>query len=98
MFCGNRGVFDGALTCALSIMKRSELSEPLRFYMLTMDVSHLKDSYVPIEQKQIDFFERVVRSYNPENSVKCIDVTELYREEFDGSPNEGAYCSPYTLI
>lgn len=98
MFCGNRGVFDGALTCALSIMKRSELSEPLRFYMLTMDVSHLKDTYVPIEQKQIEFFERVVRSYNPENSVKCIDVTELYREEFDGSPNEGAYCSPYTLI
>lgn len=98
MFCGNRGVFDGALTCALSIMKRSELSEPLRFYMLTMDVSHLKDTYVPIEQKQIEFFERVVRSYNPENSVRCIDVTELYREEFDGSPNEGAYCSPYTLI
>ena len=98
MFCGNRGVFDGALTCALSIMKRSELSEPLRFYMLTMDVSHIKDSYVPIERSQIEFFESVVRSYNPENSVRCIDVTELYKEEFDGSPNESAYCSPYTLI
>ena len=98
MFCGNKGVFDGALTCALSIMKRSQLDEPLNFYLLTMDVRHLNEKYVPIEQKQVDFFLKVVRSYNPENSVKCIDVTELYREEFDGSPNEGAYCSPYTLI
>ncbi len=98
MFCGNRGVFDGALTCALSIFKRSELTEPVRFYLLTMDVSHLKDSYVPIDKRQVEFFERVVRSYNPENSVICIDVTRLYREEFDGSPNESAYCSPYTLI
>ena len=27
-----------------------------------------------------------------------IDVTDIYRAEFDGCPNEGAYCSPYTLI
>ncbi len=98
MFCGNRGVFDGALTCALSILKRSELSEPVRFYLLTMDVSHLKDSYVPIDKGQVEFLEQTVKAYDPENSVKIIDVTELYKEEFDGSPNEGAYCSPYTLI
>ena len=68
MFCGNKGVFDGALTCALSILKRSELSEPINFYMLTMDVRHLKDTYVPIEKKQIEFFEGVIRSYNPSSS------------------------------
>ena len=34
MFCGNDKVFDGALTCALSIMKRSKLTEPLKFYLL----------------------------------------------------------------
>ena len=98
MFCGNRGVFDGALTCALSIMKRSELSEPLRFYMLTMDVSHIKPEYLPISDEQIDFFDRVIKKYDPENSVERIDVTRLYEEEFAGSPNESAYCSPYTLI
>lgn len=98
MFCGNDKVFDGALTCALSIMKRSTLSEPLRFYMLTMDVSHIKPEYLPISSRQIEFFDKVIKGYNPENSVKCIDVTELYNEEFAGSPNESAYCSPYTLI
>jgi lipopolysaccharide biosynthesis glycosyltransferase len=98
MFCGNDKVFDGALTCALSIIKRSTLSEPLSFYMLTMDVSHIKPEYLPISSRQIEFFDKVIKGYNPENTVRCIDVTELYNEEFAGSPNESAYCSPYTLI
>ena len=98
MFCGNDKVFDGALTCALSIMKRSKLSEPLKFYLLTMDVSHIKPEYLPISAEQTAFFNEVVKSYNPENSVERIDVTSLYMEEFAGSPNESAYCSPYTLI
>ena len=98
LFCGNDKVFDGALTCALSIMKRSELSEPLRFYMLTMDVSHIKPEYLPISDDQVEFFDEVIKKYNPENSVVKFDVTALYNEEFAGSPNESAYCSPYTLI
>ena len=67
MFCGNRGVFDGALTCALSIMKRSRLTQPLKFYMLTMDVSHIKPEYVAISKEQIEFFDEVIKSYSPEN-------------------------------
>ena len=98
MFCGNDKVFDGALTCALSIMKRSKLAEPLKFYLLTMDVSHIKPEYLPISAEQTAFLDEVVKKYNPENSVERIDVTNLYMEEFAGSPNESAYCSPYTLI
>ncbi len=98
LFCGNNGVFDGMLTCALSILKRTESREPFTFYVFTMDVSHLKDSYVPVEDRQIAFFEEVIRSYHPENRAIKIDVTEIYRREFGGCPNEGAYCSPYTLI
>ena len=98
MFCGNDKVFDGALTCALSIMKRSTLSEPLNFYILTMDVSHIKPEYLPVSNEQIEFFDEVIKKYDPRNSVIKVDVTKLYMEEFAGSPNESAYCSPYTLI
>lgn len=98
MLCGNHAVFDGILTCALSIFKRSALREPIAFYLLTMDVSHLKENYTPITEEQISFLQRVVTEYGKENRVECIDVTELYKEEFSGSPNESAYCSPYTLI
>lgn len=98
LFCGNDKVFDGMLTCALSILKRTETKEPFAFYVFTMDVSHLKESYVPVTDKQIRFFEAVIKGYNNDNCVIKIDVTKLYMQEFSGCPNEGAYCSPYTLI
>ncbi len=98
LFSGNSGVFDGMLTCALSIFKRSDPKSQFHFWLLTMDVSHLKDTYTPISQKQADFLESVAKSYNSENKVTLLDITDLYNEEFAGSPNEGAYCSPYTLL
>lgn len=98
LFAGNDGVFDGMLTCALSIFMRSKLDEGVTFYVMTMDVSHLKESYVPISDEKIAYFEKVIKKYNTENSVVKLDVTELYMKEFSGCPNESAYCSPYTLI
>ncbi|MBO5287543.1 MAG: lipopolysaccharide biosynthesis protein [Clostridia bacterium] len=98
LFCGNDKVFDGMLTCSLSILKRTESSEPFTFYIFTMDVSHIKSEYLPVSDKQISFFESVIKEYNPENRAVKIDVTNFYLEEFDKCPNESAYCSPYTLI
>lgn len=98
LFCGNDGVFDGMLTCALSLVKRTDSPEPFTLYVFTMDVSHLKESYRPISDRKIAFLQQVLQEYNPQNRVVKIDVTHLYREHFSGCPNEGAYCSPYTLI
>lgn len=98
LYCGNAGVFDGLLTSALSILKRTETTEPFRFYLFTMDVRHLGEGYTPIPDSAYRFFCRVIKEYNPENDAFLYDVSALYREEFSGCPNEGAYCSPYTLI
>ena len=98
LYCGNDGVFDGMLTSALSVLKRTKTDEPFCFRVFTMDVSHLKASYLPISEKQIAFFDRVIKEYNPGNRVIVTDVTGLYKKEFSGCPNESAYCSPYTLI
>jgi len=98
LFCGNSGVFDGMLTCILSILKRTSSSEPFGFYIFTMDVTHLNEKYTPVSGGQIEFLDGVVKGYNPQNTVTKTDVTELYMEQFSGCPNEGAYCSPYTLI
>lgn len=98
LFCGNSGVFDGMLTCALSLFKRSATKEPFHFMVFTMDLHELKEKYTPVSDKQISFFERVIKEYNPENSVIKVDVTPFYNAEFKNSPNEQCYCSPYTLI
>ncbi len=98
LFCGNDKVFDGMLTCALSILKRTKSQEAFSFFVFTMDVSHIKPTYKPVTDSQIVFFDECIKSYNPDNQAVKIDVTELYRKEFDNCPNEDAYCSPYTLI
>lgn len=98
LFCGNDKVFDGVLTCALSILKRTETTEPFTFYIYTMDVSHLDPRFTAMRPEQIEAFSEVIAKYNAENRAVLIDVGKLYKEYFAGCPNEGAYCSPYTLI
>lgn len=98
LFCGNCKVFDGMLSAMLSIFKRTDSKEPFTFFIFTMDVSHLKPAYTALTEEQAAFLEEVAKSYNSENRVVKIDVTDAYMREFSGCPNEGCYCSPYTLI
>ena len=98
LFSGNDNVFDGILTCMLSVFKRTESKEPFTIYILTMDVSRIKPEYIAIKDEKIAFLEEVAKGYNPNNKVVRIDVTDIYEREFANSPNEQCYCSPYTLL
>lgn len=96
LLCGNKKVFDGALTQLISITNRTK--EDINCYIFTMDASRLKPEYVPIEDKQIKFLNKVVKSKNKQNKVTKIDVTKIYEQEFLNCKNENAYCTPYTLL
>lgn len=98
LFSGNDNVFDGILTCLLSIFKRTKTKEPFVIYILTMDVSRVKPEYIEIKDEKITFLEKVAKEYNPQNKIIKIDVTEIYEREFANCPNEQCYCSPYTLL
>lgn len=98
LFSGNEKVFDGILTCMLSIFKRTTTKQPFCFYVMTMDVSHIKPEYTPVSDRQIAYLQKVALEYNKENQVKKLDVTTLYQKEFANCPNEQCYCSPYTLL
>ena len=97
LYCGNSGVFDGVLTSMLSIFKRSR-KDDFRFFIFTMDLTRYKEAYTPISDDLISFLDQVAKHYGENNVVKKIDVTSLYEKEMGRSPNEGAYCSPYTLL
>lgn len=98
LFCGNDGVFDGFLTCALSMMMRTESKEPFSFRIFTMALPRISEKYTPLSEEHVALFDRTVKRFNPENGVTVYDVSEIYEREFALCPNEGAYCSPYTLI
>lgn len=96
LLCGNRKVFDGALTQLLSMTNRTR--ETINCYIMTMDLTRVKDEYVSITDEQIDFLNKVVKSKKEDNNVTKLDVTRLYEQEFGGCANESAYCTPYTLL
>ncbi len=96
LLCGNKKVFDGALTELISITNRTD--ENIKCYIFTMDVSRIKEEYVPITDEQVEFLDEFVKSRKKNNSVIKVDVTDLYEREFGKSPNEAAYCTPYTLL
>ena len=94
--CGNKKVFDGALTQLISITNKTK--RDITCYIFTMDVSRIKPDYVSITDEQVEFLEQVVKSKNINNKIIKIDVTDLYEEEFGHCKNETAYCTPYTLL
>lgn len=96
LLCGNQ--FDGMLTGMLSIFMRTKTKEAFHFYIYTMDVSDIKPNYVAISDEMASYLDLVAKSYNNENIVEKIDVLDIYNKEFRNSPNESAYCSPFTLI
>ena len=96
LLCGNKKVFDGALCELISITKRTK--EPITCYIFTCDVSRLNKDFVPITEEQVNFLDKYVKSKDERNKVIRVDVTKLYEEEFLNSPNESAYCTPYTLL
>ena len=96
LLCGNKKVFDGALTELISITNKTK--ESITCYIFTMDVSRIKEDYTCIEDEQIKFLDNVVKSKNKNNKVIKIDITDLYEKEFGKCKNETAYCTPYTLL
>ncbi len=96
LLCGNKKVFDGALTQLLSMTNRTQ--ETIHGFIMTMDLTRVREDFTAITDEQIDFLNSVLRKKNPENLVEKLDVTELYEQEFHECVNETAYCTPYTLL
>lgn len=96
LYCGNKKVFDGALTGLISIVNKTE--ETINCYIFTADLTRIKPEYIGITDDQIDLLNEVVKSKNKNNCVTKIDVTDIYENEFHKCANETAYCTPYTLL
>ena len=98
LYCGNEKVFDGVLTSLLSVFMRDERKDTYRVTIFTMDLTRLNKDYTPISDRLIAFLDKVAKGFNENNLVRKVDVTDLYEKYLGHSPNEGCYCSPYTLL
>lgn len=96
LLCGNSKVFDGALTQLVSMTNRT--TESIHCFLMTMNLTRVNQDFTGISNEQAVFLQEVLKRKNPENVVTLLDVTDLYEKEFGGCANEGAYCTPYTLL
>ena len=96
LLCGNKKVFDGALSQLISITNKTK--QTIHCYIFTMNLERINPQFTCITDEQIDFLNKVVKSKKQENEVTKIDVTKLYEKEFYKCANETAYCTPYTLL
>lgn len=96
LLCGNDKVFDGMLSELVSITNTSK--EAIRCYIFTANLTRIKEAYKPLDTEHVEFLDKFLKSRNPMSEVICKDVTDIYEEEFCKSPNESAYCTPYTLL
>ena len=74
LLCGNKKVFDGALTELISIINRTK--ETINCYIFTMKLSRLKPDYLSKTDEQIDFLNEVIQEKNKDNKVFKVDVTD----------------------
>ena len=96
LLCGNDKIFDGVLTTLISIMHHCK--DSLKVHIFTMDVSHLKPDYTCISDDKIEFINKMLKDTNPDSQAIKFDVTEFYKTDLAGSPNEDSDYSPYCLI
>lgn len=96
LLCGNYKVFDGMLCELISITNRTKKS--IKCFIFTADLTRIKEEYKPINREQVEFLNNFVKSKNLDSEVILVDVTSIYEKEFMKSPNESAYCTPYTLL
>jgi lipopolysaccharide biosynthesis glycosyltransferase len=96
IYCGNQNTFKGVLLSIISILRRSK--ETIKFYILTMDLTFLKKTYLPYSDEQIDILNKIVKNLSPESEVIKLDLTEQFKTHFLGGRNVKNSYTPYALL
>ena len=89
LFCGNDGVFDGVLTCALSILRRTDTDEPFCFHIFTK--AYNADNCVMLH----DVTRYYMKAFSgcPNESAYCSPYTliRLFADVVRGIPDKLLY-------
>jgi lipopolysaccharide biosynthesis glycosyltransferase len=96
MICGNTKVGDGLFIVSLSYAMHNK--EAVTIYYLTMDLSQENPSYIPVSQGKLNYLDKMLKKYNPESSIKAIDVKDLYIKYFEKQANKKSSYTPYAVL
>lgn len=95
LYAGNQRMFKGlimSLTCLASNTK-----EDLNVFIITGNFLKINSGYVAFSKKEIDFLEKIIKIYNPNNKITLLDMSCL-EDELMNSTNKNTKFTPYTLL
>ena len=103
LYCGDRGITRGVMVSILSLLMRGqpEMRAGVRgpreniynIYIATIKY----EGVVPFEKRAADFLDKLVKKYNPKNSVTLIDATKVFKENLP-KKNMGSYFTPCSML
>lgn len=96
LYCGDRVYFKGIYLCALSAVRRTKA--PISFHLMTMEVEDNKRKYQPINQVELEAFDKMIKEFNKDNNVHLYDISEAYLNTIANSKNHNSRFSPYALV
>lgn len=95
LYAGNQRMFKGlimSLNCLASNTK-----EDLNVFIITGNFLKINSGYVAFNKKEIDFLEKIIKIYNPNNKITLLDMSCL-EDELMNSTNKNTKFTPYTLL
>lgn len=96
MYALNKKVFNQVIISSVSIANHA--SEPVHFYLLTMDLSEKNKLYVPVEEKERKYLEDILKKKNSQNEVTIIDCLEAYKSFPFNDINNMNLFTPYANL
>lgn len=94
-FCGNDKIFEGLVLSIYTMCKYA--SEPVNIYVSTADCTDINPDYKPIRSEQISFVEQIAKSFNQENNVIFVDLSETFHKKLINNTRKDYPYSPYVL-
>ena len=93
LYCGDEGISKGVLISILSLLMRGDKSAEYNIYIMTITFESVK----PFKSSTAKFLNELVKKYNPKNSVKLIDATEVFTKNLP-QKNMGSYFTPCSML
>lgn len=95
LYCGDENIENGLIISVLSLLKNAK--EVLQVYVLTMDITTEQRKFNGISAESINTLDIKVKEVNPDNFVKKIDITDLFRENLP-IKNMKTRFTPYCML
>lgn len=96
LFGGNYKVYNGILLTTMSMVKHCK--DPININILTADLTEYNPEYKPIQDKDIQKLNEIVKNVNPVSSVKSIMLGKDFNNWAMSSENKLNQYTPFAFL